>query len=215
MHASIHANMAAVRVSTPRSTLQYFRVSILQLNAPFAVALSCGKLICVRLLPASLQILDIVEGHNASTRILDFHVGKDRTTPTELRLQIFTSNTHAATSPAMLAILKEVHSIATSAGVAISVDSEDSHLHHAGAAALMKRVKSIAAPMKRILVLGAGFVSGPVVEYLLRRPANHITVASMLKEESQHLSKGRTRVQPVQLDVFKVRVVRREATMLV
>jgi len=48
-------------------------------------------------------------------------------------------------------------------------------------------------------------VSAPLVEYLLRRPANHLTVASMLKAEAEALAHGRTRVSPVQLDVFKVR----------
>lgn len=54
---------------------------------------------------------------------------------------------------------------------------------------------------RRVLVLGAGFVSGPVVEYLLRRPANVVTVVSVVKGEAEALAAGRMRVHPLTMDV--------------
>lgn len=34
-------------------------------------------------------MLDLLESKSFSARILDFHVGKDRMTPTEMRVQVF------------------------------------------------------------------------------------------------------------------------------
>lgn len=55
--------------------------------------------------------------------------------------------------------------------------------------------------MKKILVLGAGFVAEPLVEYLNRRSENHITVASYLLEEAEALSKKFEDVEALQIDV--------------
>lgn len=55
--------------------------------------------------------------------------------------------------------------------------------------------------MKNILVLGAGFVAEPLVEYLNRCAENHITVASHLLEEAQALTKNFTGTKAIQLDV--------------
>lgn len=38
-------------------------------------------------------------------------------------------------------------------------------------------------PSRNVLVLGAGFVSGPLIEYLLRRPENMLTIASLHPHE--------------------------------
>ena len=38
-----------------------------------------------------LQVLDLIEDASASAQILDFKVGKDRSTPTEMRIQLFTA----------------------------------------------------------------------------------------------------------------------------
>jgi hypothetical protein len=160
---------------------------------------------------AAAQALDLVEEHGASARILDFHVGRDRSTPTELRLQIFAPPV-ADEGARMSAVLKEIGALAASMGVAISVDSESSHIHAAVNTFNPKLgiVKQVASPMKRVLVLGSGFVSAPLVEYLLRRPGNHVTVASMIRAEAEALAAGRSRVHVEQLDVFKVRGTRGE-----
>ena len=58
-------------------------------------------------------------------------------------------------------------------------------------------------PRKKILVLGSGFVAGPLVEYLHRRPENFITVASAVKAEGERLVKP---FQPASGDEAETRV---------
>ncbi|MRX27065.1 saccharopine dehydrogenase C-terminal domain-containing protein [Kangiella sp. HZ709] len=55
--------------------------------------------------------------------------------------------------------------------------------------------------MKKILVLGAGFVAGPLVEFLKRRAENDITVASYLLSEAEELARNFNSVKSIQLDV--------------
>ncbi|XP_066447938.1 alpha-aminoadipic semialdehyde synthase, mitochondrial [Eleutherodactylus coqui] len=56
---------------------------------------------------------------------------------------------------------------------------------------------------KRILVLGSGYVSEPVISYLTRDPNVEITAVSMIKDQVDHLSKKYNNTTPVELDVFK------------
>lgn len=56
-------------------------------------------------------------------------------------------------------------------------------------------------PQRKVLLLGAGMVTSPFVEYLLRRPENVVTVADMSLEVSKKLCHGRKRMLPVQLNV--------------
>ncbi|MDH5629023.1 MAG: saccharopine dehydrogenase NADP-binding domain-containing protein [Gammaproteobacteria bacterium] len=54
--------------------------------------------------------------------------------------------------------------------------------------------------MPNVLLLGAGFVTGPIVEYFSKK--NHkITVASQFLSEAEALCKGRYNTLPIQLDV--------------
>lgn len=55
--------------------------------------------------------------------------------------------------------MKDIHGLATASSVRLTVDSEESYMHEHEAAVAQAVPKSIAAPMKRVLVLGAGFVS--------------------------------------------------------
>lgn len=55
--------------------------------------------------------------------------------------------------------------------------------------------------MPKILVLGAGFVAEPLVEYLHRSEQNTIMVASHLIEEAKQLAEKFERVEPVEVDV--------------
>lgn len=55
--------------------------------------------------------------------------------------------------------------------------------------------------MPKILLLGAGFVAGPCLEYLLRRDENHITVACRTIEKAQGLTQGKKRCEAKALDV--------------
>ncbi len=55
--------------------------------------------------------------------------------------------------------------------------------------------------MAKYLVLGAGFVAEPTVEYLTRKDTNKITVAGYTLKEAQQLADKFDCVQPIQLDV--------------
>ena len=54
---------------------------------------------------------------------------------------------------------------------------------------------------KRVLILGAGYVSAPVVEYLTRSNDVALYVASALREEADNLAKRFPRTEPVLLNV--------------
>ncbi|KAM4039169.1 alpha-aminoadipic semialdehyde synthase, mitochondrial [Anomaloglossus baeobatrachus] len=56
---------------------------------------------------------------------------------------------------------------------------------------------------KRILVLGSGYVSEPVISYLTRDPNVEITAVSMIKDQVDHLSKKYNNTTPLEMDVFK------------
>ncbi|XP_073974901.1 lysine ketoglutarate reductase/saccharopine dehydrogenase [Rhodnius prolixus] len=55
--------------------------------------------------------------------------------------------------------------------------------------------------MKQVLVLGAGRVCSPLIEYLHRDLNLHITLGSSIREEVDSLSRGFSRVSPVLIDV--------------
>ncbi len=61
----------------------------------------------------------------------------------------------------------------------------------------------IASSNKKVLILGAGFVSEPVVEYLARDPNTQVTVCSALKKELDKLAAKYTQVVPTMLDVTR------------
>lgn len=164
------------------------------------------------------QLLDAIEDSATSAHIVDFRVGKDRTTPTELRLQLFSpspaANTGlpapspttaaAAAADSLARTLGYIRDVAAAKGVEVKVEGEETYIH--SAVGIAKSVpRSLAAPAKRILVLGSGYVSAPLVDYLLRRDSNHVTLASMILPEAVALAGGRHRVSPVHLDVGKVR----------
>ena len=68
----------------------------------------------------------------------------------------------------------------------------------------VSRLKLATSSMeKRILLLGAGHVSGPVVEYLTRNEQFHITVVSAIKQEVDHLASLHPRTTPILLDVTR------------
>ncbi|NXV09804.1 AASS protein, partial [Cettia cetti] len=56
---------------------------------------------------------------------------------------------------------------------------------------------------KRVLLLGSGYVSGPVLEYLTRESNIDITVVSVMKEQLEQLTKKYRNVTPVHMDVLK------------
>lgn len=55
------------------------------------------------------------------------------------------------------------------------------HLHHDSAFRSQKKARSLAATAtKKVLVLGAGYVAGPLVEYLTRDQTIHVTIGKWL-----------------------------------
>ncbi|XP_035012716.2 alpha-aminoadipic semialdehyde synthase, mitochondrial isoform X2 [Hippoglossus stenolepis] len=54
--------------------------------------------------------------------------------------------------------------------------------------------------MKRVLLLGSGYVTGPVVEYLTRNEMIQVTVASMLLKQAEALAAKYPNVIPITLD---------------
>uniref|UniRef100_A0A8D0DBY0 Aminoadipate-semialdehyde synthase n=1 Tax=Sander lucioperca TaxID=283035 RepID=A0A8D0DBY0_SANLU len=56
------------------------------------------------------------------------------------------------------------------------------------------------AGMKRVLLLGSGYVSGPVVEYLTRDEKTQVTVASVMLRQAEELAAKYPNTIPVMLD---------------
>ncbi|XP_065498897.1 alpha-aminoadipic semialdehyde synthase, mitochondrial isoform X3 [Caloenas nicobarica] len=56
---------------------------------------------------------------------------------------------------------------------------------------------------KRVLLLGSGYVSGPVLEYLTRDSNVDITIASVMKEQLEQLTNKYSNVTSVHMDVLK------------
>ncbi|XP_005799818.1 alpha-aminoadipic semialdehyde synthase, mitochondrial [Xiphophorus maculatus] len=54
--------------------------------------------------------------------------------------------------------------------------------------------------MKRVLLLGSGYVSGPVVEYLTRDERTQVTVASVLLKQAEELAARYPNTIPIMLD---------------
>ncbi|TPX69014.1 hypothetical protein SpCBS45565_g02736 [Spizellomyces sp. 'palustris'] len=54
---------------------------------------------------------------------------------------------------------------------------------------------------QRVLLLGSGFVSAPLVDYLLRAPNRSVTIASNMPKEAKELSKNRTNAPITGLNV--------------
>ncbi|KAF4081396.1 hypothetical protein AMELA_G00160900 [Ameiurus melas] len=55
--------------------------------------------------------------------------------------------------------------------------------------------------MKRVLLLGSGYMSRPVVEYLTRDPGTQVTVASVLLSQAEDLAAKYPNTIPIMLDV--------------
>jgi alpha-aminoadipic semialdehyde synthase len=56
---------------------------------------------------------------------------------------------------------------------------------------------------KNVLILGAGYVSEPVLEYLTRDPTISITLVSALKNEADKLASKYRNIYPISLDVTR------------
>jgi saccharopine dehydrogenase-like NADP-dependent oxidoreductase len=54
--------------------------------------------------------------------------------------------------------------------------------------------------LRKILFLGSGYVAGPCLNYLLRRPENHITIACRTLEAAKALGQGHAQTTAISLD---------------
>jgi len=57
------------------------------------------------------------------------------------------------------------------------------------------------APERRVLILGAGLVARPIVQYLLRQPGYHVTVASRTVSKARDLVQGHANGEAVEYDM--------------
>ncbi|KAH8091821.1 saccharopine dehydrogenase [Cristinia sonorae] len=56
-------------------------------------------------------------------------------------------------------------------------------------------------PVKKVLLLGSGFVAKPAAEYVVRNPSNHLTIACRTLTNAEGLASGLPRTTAVSLDV--------------
>ncbi|XP_074840212.1 alpha-aminoadipic semialdehyde synthase, mitochondrial isoform X2 [Carettochelys insculpta] len=63
--------------------------------------------------------------------------------------------------------------------------------------------RSLIKDKKRVLLLGSGYVSGPVIEYLTRDPNVEITAASIMKEQLDQMTKYYNSVTSVHVDIIQ------------
>ena len=145
------------------------------------------------------KALDVIEDKGASAQIIDFKVGRDRSAPTELRLQLFASGA----GQSLESIVDHLASIALQAGVALTIDSGNLLSIDQPKAAVSPLAKPVSINPRRILILGSGFVAGPCVGYLIKRnSSDRITLCSVIPGEAKAISdQYGSRVVPILLDV--------------
>lgn len=98
----------------------------------------------------------------------------------------------------------EVHQAVITSGGSLTPNFQYiSDLRAQNKRATSKAAFDIASKAKKALVLGAGYVSAPLVEYLARDSNTGIVVASGLKDEADALAEKHSSVEPVLLDVVE------------
>ena len=139
------------------------------------------------------RILDLIEDSSVSANITDMEVGKNKNVSTAVQMSLFAPRMEDL--EAVISKIKETaNSLNTSLTVSSSGDtSSDSKLKH-------KQIV-IDTHQKNILLLGSGFVTLPLVRYLLRKERNFVTVASMIEEEARELCSKFPRCTPTLLNV--------------
>lgn len=168
------------------------------------------------------KLLDVVEESDASVNIMDITAGRTVDQPSTASLQLF-----APMNADMAAILNTIRAVVATNGCEVDVGQHgaghfspaaETTLAQVGSAsekrsrpqvapdlARLKRVPSgvPGAPgVQSVLLLGAGFVSGPAADYLMRRPGMHLTVAAFGKE-AQKFTAGRPGIAAVSLNILE------------
>jgi len=132
------------------------------------------------------RIFDAVETARARAEILNIEVGS--TTSDESSMSILLM---AHSEERLQEVVEQIGKVVKEAKVAMwkSVSGRVSDASSSAAAANPERALAPAVSRRSILVLGAGFVSAPLVEYLLRRPENALIVASLERSEVEAMAK--------------------------
>ena len=152
-------------------------------------------------------VLDVLEESGCSANIVDVDVGRDRTEGTSMALQVF-SQAPETLSDALGAV---ANLITGTEGVQVLQGDGDelvacSPLPAAGVGSAVSMTPPVTPSAGghtagNVLLLGAGFVSGPLADYLLRVPGTRVTVASMFEQEAINFAAARPRCHPVTLNV--------------
>jgi len=141
------------------------------------------------------RVCDVAESAKARLHILSVDVGTTAHDESFLSVLVM-----AQTEEHLKKVEAEIEGVAAEAKVALRRVGPESRAKSAqarGGATLQ-----LAGPKREVLVLGAGFVSGPLVEYLLRRPENSLTVASAAQKEVEVLVRRfGSRVRPEVVDI--------------
>jgi len=133
-------------------------------------------------------IADIVESRHARQKILNVDVGENKNSTSSLSMLIM-SQTAQRLVDVVSAIEKEVLAVG-------------GKMRRAGGSDAQEDLSGPEGERRHILLLGAGMVSDPAVQYLLRNPLNMLTVASLGREEVDAVVKRHgPRVQPKVIDV--------------
>lgn len=142
------------------------------------------------------RVADICEDNRARLQILLLDVGRSFGEETFMSFQIM-----AHSDDQLQAIVDKIQVAADEASVALR--RADQRAVPAATGENKDGSKDVVAESQRqVLVLGAGFVAQPLVEYLLRRPENALTVASLKQEEVHNLLKATGNSSRVKAEVL-------------
>lgn len=154
------------------------------------------------------RIFDTVEAARARAEILNIEVGSTKGDESNLSIMVM-----AQSQDRLLEVVEQIKKVAADAKVAMWKSTSGRVADTAAAAAKPERSLAL-APASRlsVLVLGAGFVSAPLIEYLLRRPENSLIVASMVQSEVDAMAQRYgPNVRPEVLDITSPQESAREA----
>eukprot|EP00741_Cyanophora_paradoxa_P011367 tig00020556_g10980.t1 len=141
------------------------------------------------------RTLDAIEQQKAGFELMDIGLGKDCHTPSTAMLRV-----HAKDDAKLAALLDALKALKLPAEASMVISRPEAAEAPANGVETPEQQPAKGA-VRRVLLLGAGMVAAPVVEYLLRSPINLITIASVVLNEAKALAKGRKRTAVAEVDV--------------
>jgi len=125
------------------------------------------------------RITDLSEDAKARLQILNLDVGSTVSNESSLSVMIM-----AHSDKELAAVVAEIEKAALQAKVSFRQAGSVLASKSEGQSHQKSPIKvTHSAPQKKVLLLGSGFVARPLVEYLIRRPENALTVASLNRSE--------------------------------